>query len=88
MLLHSGKELIKQKINLCVEKTIIQKLESKIDMIQQSAWKTEDYIIKTLGMTEMNRSEIQEVKLSLSLINSKIESIETELRGIRQNGDE
>ena len=71
-----------------MDKSRKQKIESKIDMIQQSVWKTEDYVIKALGVTEMNRAELQEIKFGLSLINSKIESIETELRGIRQNGEE
>lgn len=86
MLLVSGKEFIRQEFILYMKKRSTEKLELKLDMIQQSVWKNEDYLIKTLGVTEMNRSEIQEIKSSLSLINDKIDIIDNELRGLRENG--
>ena len=86
MLLVSGKEFIRQEFILYMKKRSTEKLELKLDMIQQSVWKNEDYLIKTIGVTEMNRSEIQEIKSSLSLINDKIDIIDNELRGLRENG--
>jgi len=69
-----------------MKKMTNEKTELKLDMIQQSVWKIEEYTIKTLGLTEMNRSEIKEIKFCLSLLNEKLDKIETELRGLRNNG--
>lgn len=86
MLLDSGKDFISQVFIVCMEKRENEKFLLKLDMIQQSAWKAEDYSIKALGLTEMIRSELQEIKLCLGLLNEKIDNIEAELRGLRSNG--
>ena len=71
-----------------MEKISKEKIGLKLDMIQQSVWKTEDYTIKTLGLAEMNRSELQEIKFCLGLLNEKIDKIDSELRGLRENGSD
>ncbi len=86
MSLESGKEFIRHVFIICMEKILKEKLELKLDMIQQGVWKTEDYLIKTLGITEMNRSELHEIKFCLGLLNEKIDKIDAELRGLRSNG--
>ena len=67
-----------------MEKITKDKLELKLDMIQQSVWKAEDYTIKNLGITEMNRSELHEIKFCLGLLNEKLDKIDSELRGFKK----
>jgi len=56
---------------------------SKLNMIQQSIWKIEDYCIKNLGTSEKNQAELIELKFCLNLLHKKIDNIESELRGLR-----
>ncbi len=63
-----------------------ENLASRLDFVQQSVWKIEDYTIKTLGTAEKNESVLYELKFCLNLLNEKIDKIESEIRGLRSNG--
>lgn len=62
-----------------------QDLASRLDLIQQSVWNTEEYAIKNLGKTEQNHSQINELKFCLEVLNEKLNKIEIEIRGLRNN---
>lgn len=61
-------------------------LALRIELVQESIWKVEDYVIKNLGIVEKTKAEISELTHSLDLINEKLDQIEKELRGLRTNG--
>jgi len=68
---------------MCMKNEINKSIESRLELVQQTVWKIEEYTIKTLGLTEMHRSELNEIKFCLSLLNEKLDKIDAELRGLR-----
>ena len=67
--------------------TNIKDLVSKLDMIQQGVWSTEEETIKNSGNIAKQKADIKEIKTLLNLVNEKLDKLDVEMRGLR-NGNE
>ena len=61
-------------------------LASRLDLIQQSIWNTEDRVIRANASVAKQQVDIDEGRSSLELINQKLDKLDKEVRGLR-NGD-
>ena len=61
-------------------------LVSRLDCIQNSVWSTEEIIIKNFGSVSIQQNDIEAIKSTLDLINEKINKLDNEIRGLRNNG--
>ena len=62
-------------------------LATRLDLLQQAIWSTEDRIIRNFANTAKQRVDVDEIKSSLELVHQKIEKLDAELRGLRNNGE-
>ena len=62
-------------------------LVSRIDLVQQSVWITEDRVIRATTGVAKQQVDIDEIKCSLELINQKLDKIDKEVRALRSDGD-
>jgi len=63
----------------------IKDLASRLDLIQNSVWSIEEMIIKTFGSIARQQKDIEEIKSTLDLINEKLNKLDKEIRGLRNN---
>ena len=61
-------------------------LASRLDLVQQSVWSTEERVIRAHASVAKQQVDIDEIKASLELINQKLDKLDKELRALR-NGD-
>ena len=61
-------------------------LASRLDLVQQSVWSTEDRVIRANAFVAKQQVDIDEIKSSLELINQKLDKLDKEVRGLR-NGE-
>ncbi len=65
----------------------LEDLASRLDLIQQAIWSTEDRVIKNLAIIARQRAEVDEIKSSLEIVHQKIDKLDAEIRGMRNNGE-
>lgn len=65
----------------------LEDLAARLDLLQQAIWSTEDRIIKNLASTAKQRADVDEIKSSLELMHQKIDKLDAEIRGLRNNGE-
>ena len=61
-------------------------LASRLDLVQQSVWSTEERVIRAHASVAKQQVDIDEIKASLELIHQKLDKFDKELRALR-NGD-
>ncbi len=62
-------------------------ITSKLDIVLQSIWSTEDRVIKNLASVARQRADVDEIKSSLEIVHQKIDKLDAEIRGMRNNGE-
>ena len=62
-------------------------LAARLDLIQQAIWSTEDRVIKNLASVARQRADVDEIKSSLEIVHQKIDKLDAEIRGLRNNGE-
>ena len=65
----------------------LEDLAARLDLVQQGIWSTEDRIIRTFAKTAKQRADTDEIKSSLELVHQKIDKLDAEIRGLRNNGE-
>ncbi len=65
----------------------IEDLAARLDLIQQAIWSTEDRVIKNLASVARQRADVDEIKSSLEIMHQKIDKLDAEIRGLRNNGE-
>lgn len=65
----------------------LEDLAARLDLIQQAIWSTEDRVIKNLASVARQRAEVDEIKSSLEIVHQKIDKLDAEIRGMRNNGE-
>ncbi|MBW8034394.1 MAG: hypothetical protein FVQ79_01655 [Planctomycetes bacterium] len=65
----------------------LEDLASRLDLIQQAIWSTEDRVIKNLAITAKQSADVDEIKSSLEIVHQKIDKLDAEIRGMRNNGE-
>ena len=65
----------------------LEDLAARLDLIQQAVWSTEDRVIKNLASVARQRADVDEIKSSLELVHQKIDKLDAEIRGMRNNGE-
>ncbi len=65
----------------------LEDLAARLDLVQQAIWSTEDRIIRNFANTAKQRADIEEIKSSLELVHQRIEKLDAEIRGLRNNGE-
>jgi len=63
----------------------IKDLMSKLDYVQHSIWSTEEIILKYSGSVAKQQKDIEEIKSTLDLINEKLNKLDKEISGLRNN---
>ena len=64
-----------------------EEIVSRLDLVQQSVWITEDRVIRANASVAKQQVDIDEIKSSLELINQKLDKLDKEVRALR-NGDQ
>ncbi|MCH8837979.1 MAG: hypothetical protein IIA60_09310 [Candidatus Marinimicrobia bacterium] len=65
----------------------LEDLAARLDLVQQAIWSTEDRIIRNFANTVKQRADVDEIKSSLELLHQKIDRLDAEIRGLRNNGE-
>jgi len=65
----------------------LEDLAARLDLIQQAIWSTEDRVIKNLASVARQRADVDEIKSSLEIVHQKIDKLDAEIRGMRNNGE-
>jgi len=65
----------------------LEDLAARLDLIQQAIWSTEDRVIKNLASVARQRADVDEIKSSLEIMHQKIDKLDAEIRGLRNNGE-
>ena len=68
-----------------VEKTL-RELVSRMDLIQQGIWKTEEQVIQNVANVARLRGEINAMQSKINLIIQMLNKLDLELRGLKHNG--
>lgn len=66
----------------------IRDLMSKLDYVQHSVWTTEEIILKYSGSVAKQQKDVEEIKSTLDLINEKLNKLDKEISGLRNNSEE
>lgn len=66
------------------EKSVYDLL-SRLDLIQQNLWSTEDKTIKNTAELSKLRIETEEIRAIVNIVNEKLDKIDQELRSLRDN---
>lgn len=65
----------------------LEDLAARLDLLQQAIWSTEDRVIKNLASVAKQRADVDEIKSSLEIVHQKIDKLDAEVRGLRNNGE-
>jgi|GEM_PF-6955733 len=68
-----------------VEKTL-RDLISRMDLIQEGIWKTEEQVVQNLANVAKLRGDINAMQSKINLIIQILNKIDLELRGLKHNG--
>lgn len=60
-------------------------LASRLDYIQNSIWSTEEIIINYFKSIPKQQNDLEAIKSALDLINDKLNKLDKEIRGLRNN---
>ena len=60
-------------------------LASRLDLIQNSVWSIEEIIMKNFGSIAKQLKDIEGIESALDLINEKLNKLDKEFRGLRNN---
>jgi len=63
--------------------TNLKDVMSRMDIIQQGIWNTEEKVIRNLANHAKQKTVINEVQSKINLILQKIDKIDLEIRGLR-----